>query len=173
MATLNVADLNRQGKVFVGANVSAKSHIAVTTSMTGLILWNPPSSNRKVILIDWTFAYTTAPAAVHNVGLALAASTTVLPTSLTVAGRSATSADGAGNIPQAVVWDAATLVAAPVAVRWPFGSAFGSSVALNPTQFVDRVDGSIILVPGAAVMTTVVTTTAVGMASFTWAEVPA
>lgn len=173
MATLNVADLNRQGKVFVAGNVSAKSHIAVTTAMTGLILWNPPGSPVKVVLVDFSFSWTTAPVAVHNIGLAVAVSTNVLPTSLTVAGRSAIAADGSGNIPVAVAWDAATLVAAPVAQRWPFGAAWittGSGV--NPTNFVDRVDGSLVLVPGAAVMSCGLTTTAVGVAAMTWIEVP-
>ena len=168
MATLNVSDLNRQGKVFVGANVSAKSVIAVTASMTGLILWNPPSSNKKLVLIDWGFAYTTAPAAVHNLGLGVMTASTVLPTSLTVAGRSATAADGSGNVGQGIVWDAATLPAAPVAVRWSFGLSTAAASVVE--GFQDRVDGSIVLVPGAALAAIAVTTTAVGMASFTWAE---
>lgn len=167
MATLNVADLNRQGKVFVGANVSAKSHIAVTTAMTGLILWNPPSSGKKLVLIDVGFVYTTATAALHNLGLAVQAATTALPTSVTVAGRSAIAADGSGNLGSGVVYDAATIVT-PVAVRWFGGTnATGSSTMY---QFNDRIDGSIVLSPGAAVCTTVVTTTAIGMAHFTWAE---
>lgn len=170
MATLNVADLNRQGKVYVAANVSAKSHIAVTTSMTGLILWNPVGSPVKLVLVDWGFSYTTAPAALHNLGLAEQVSTNFTPTGLTVAGRSAVSADGAGNVPFGVAWDAATLGVAPVAVRWGFGVLATGAVSSN--TFTDRVDGSIVVVPGAAVCTTVVTTTAVGMAHFTWIEVP-
>ncbi len=169
MASIDVASLNRQGKVFVGANVSAKSVIAVTAAMTGLILWNPPSSNKKLVLIDAGFVWTTVPAAVHNLGIAVQAATVVLPTSLTVAGRSATAADGSGNIGAGVVWDAATIVA-PIAVRWFSGAAWGTSVGVSPYQAVDRIDGSIVLVPGAAAALTVVTTTAVGMGHFTWAE---
>lgn len=172
MATLNVSDLNRQGKVFVGANVSAKSVIAVTTAMTGLILWNPPSSNRKLVLIDAGFVWTTVPGAVHNLGIAVAAATTVLPTSLTVSGRSAVAADGSGNVGQGVTYDAATLTAAPVAQRWFGGAAWASGANVGPYQAIDRIDGSIILVPGATAALTVVTTTAVGMGHFTWAELP-
>src|SRR5438552_10021519 len=108
MATLNVSDLNRQGKVFVGANVSAKSVIAVAAAMTGLVLWNPPSSNKKLVLVDVGFAYTTVPGALHNLGIAVMVANNALPTSLTVAGRSAIAADGSGNVGQGVVWDAAT-----------------------------------------------------------------
>lgn len=171
MATLNVADLNRQGKVFTGANVSAKSVIAVTTAMTGLIIYNPVGSGVKGILIDAGFAYTTAPAALHNLGIALMAYNTAVPTSLTAAGSPAASADGAGNVGKLIAYDAATLPVAPVARRWSFGVLGTGSV--QPTQFMDRIDGSLILVPGSAACLTVVTTTAVGMGHFTWAEVPA
>lgn len=167
MATINVADLNRQGKVFVGANVSAKSVIAVTTAMTGLILWNPPSSNKKLVLIDVGFVYTTVPAALHNLGLAVQLATTALPTTVTVAGRSATAADGSGNVGAGIVYDAATIVT-PVAVRWFNGTLATGGVGNYMAN--DRVDGSNIIVPGAAIMLTVVTTTAVGMGHFTWAE---
>lgn len=174
MATLNVADLNRQGKVFVAANVSAISHIAVTTGMTGLILWNPVGSPVKLVLVDWGFVWTTIPGAVHNIGLAQQVSTNFIPTGLTVAGRSAVSADGAGNVPNGVAWSAATLGVAPVAVRWALGAAWitGGSGEAPYGPFVDRVDGSLVVVPGAAVCTTVVNTTAIGMAHMTWIEVP-
>ncbi len=172
MATLNVADLNRQGKVFVGANVSAKSVIAVTTSMTGLILHNPIGSNVKVVMIDAGFVYTTAPAAVHNMGIAVLVPQGIQPAAtLTPTGRTATAADGSGNVGKAITWDAAVLNAAPVAVRWMFGLSTAAASVVE--GFSERIDGSIVLVPGATACLTVVTTTAVGMGHFTWAEVPA
>ncbi len=171
MATLNVADLNRQGRVFTGANVSAKSVIAVTAAMTGLILWNPPGSNKKLILVDAGFVYTTAPGAIHNLGIGVMAANNTLPTSLTAAGSPSTSADGAGSPAVGIVWDAATLPVAPVARRWFNGTLATGGV--GNYQANDRIDGSIILVAGAAACLIVVTTTAVGMGHFTWAEVPA
>lgn len=171
MATLNVSDLNRQGKVFTAANVSAKNHIAVATGMTGLIVYNPMGSGVKLVMIDVGFAYTTAPAALHNIGLAMMASNPTVPTSLTAAGSPAKAADGSGRVGAAVAYDAATLPAAPVAVRWLWGVLATGSV--NPTAFSERLDGSLVVVPGAAICTTVVTTTAAGMAHFTWAEVAA
>ena len=170
MATLNVADLNRQGKVYVGANVSAKSVVAVSTTATGLILYNPFGSGRKLALVDAGFVYTTATAALHNLGMAVMPTSQTVPTGLTVAGRSAIAADGSGGTGVGIVWDAATLPVAPVAVRWFGGTnATGSS---SMYQFNDRIDGSIVLVPGSALVLTVVTTTAIGMGHFTWAEYP-
>ncbi len=174
MATLNVADLNRQGRVFCAANVSAASVIAVTTTMTGLTLYNPLGSGKKAVLIDAGFVWTTVPAAVHNVGLAvLNTNAGAIPTGIT---NLAIAADGSGNL--GVVQASASIVlnTAPVARRWflnalyQAASAAGTTVAAA-TQF-DRIDGSLILVPGASVSLCAVTTTAVGMGSFTWAELP-
>ena len=177
MATLNTADLNRQGKVFVAANVSAKSVIAVTTAMTGVLLYNPAGSNKKLIIIDGGFVWTTAPGAVHNIGWALATPVQVGqggPTSLTAIGSGVLAADGSGAANNAVAraYDAATIVTAGVPVRWFMGATWGSSVGVSPYTSRDEVEGALVVVPGAAVMFTVVTTTAVGMGSMTWAEVP-
>lgn len=176
MATLNVADLNRQGKVFTAANTSAKSVIAVTTAMTGLILYNPPGSGVKAILIDAGFVWTTAPAAVHNIGIALAIPHPTAPSSLTVAGSPAKAADGSDRSGAVIAYDAATLPVAPVARRWFLNGLFQSTTAAGVTlaanTSTERIDGSLILVPGAVACLTVVTTTAVGMGHFTWAEVP-
>ncbi len=170
MATLNVADLNRQGKVFCAANVSAKNVVAVSTTATGLMVYNPYGSGVKLVMIDVGFVYTTAPAAVHNIGLAVMQSSTAVPTSLTVAGRSAVAADGSGRVGAAIAWDAATLPVAPVAVRWMFGLSTAAASVVE--GFSERLDGSVVVVPGALVELCAVTTTAVGMGSFTWAEVP-
>ncbi len=172
MATLNVADLNRQGKVFCAANVSTKNVVAVSTTATGLMVYNPYGSGVKLIIIDVGFAWVSVPAGVHNIGLAVMNSNTAVPTSLTVAGRSAVAADGSGRVGAAIAWDAATLPAAPVAVRWFGGAAFGSSVGVSPYILSERLDGSVVIVPGALVELCAVTSTAAGMGSFTWAEVP-
>ena len=171
MATLNVADLNRQGKVFLGANTSAINHIAVNATSTGLILYNPIGSNVKVVLIDYGFVYTTVPGAIASLGLAMAAPPSVAPASVTNANTTARAADGSGRIPVSRLWSAATLETAPVGVRWCIGGAG----ATTPLAYVlsDRVDGSIVLVPGALVQTCAQTTTVAGCASFTWAEVAA
>lgn len=172
MATLNVADLNRQGKVFTAANVSAKSVIAVTTAMTGLIIYNPAGSGKKLVLIDVGWVWTTVPGAVHNMGIAMTLTNAVAPVTVTAAGSPAQAADGSGAAATAIAYDAATFGVAPVARRWISGASWGTSVGVSPYQAINRLDGSLVVAPGASAMLTVVTTTAVGMGSFTWAEVP-
>ena len=173
MSNLDIASYNRQGKVFVAANTSAKSVIAVTTVMTGVILHNPTGSGKKLIIVDAGFAWTTVPGAVHNLALALAAPNATAPASLTAIGSGVLNADGSGASASAVgrAYDAATLPVAPVAVRWFAGAAWGTSVGVSPHSLLDHVDGALILVPGATLTFAAVTTTAVGMGSLTWIEV--
>ena len=172
MSGTDWAAYNRKGQLFVAANVSAKSVIAVTTVMTGVILYNPAGSGKVALIKDAGFVWTTAPAAVHNVGLALAAPHPTVPASLTAIGSGVLLANGTGNAGTAVcrAYDAATLPVAPVAVRWFLGAAYGSGVGESPFPAIDYVDGAVALVPGAVMTFAAVTTTAVGMGSVTWAE---
>lgn len=170
---MDVVNYNRTGQIFTAANVSAKSVIAVTTAMTGLILYNPVGSGKQIILIDACFVWTTAAAAVHNIGIATAAPNVTLPSSLTVAGSPtvvSNSSGGAGNS-VTIAYDAATLPVAPVARRWFGGAMYASAASNSPYQMTDHVDGAISAIPGGVICLTVVTTTAVGMGSFTWLEV--
>lgn len=173
MATLDVASYNRQGKVFVAANVSAKSVIAVTTAMTGVILYNPAGSGKKFLIVDVGWVYTTAPGAIHNLGLALAAPNVTVPATLTAIGSGVLAADGSGNAGNSVAraYDAATLPVAPVAVKWFNGTLATGGV--GNYSAIEKIDGTLALVPGAVLCFTVVTTTAVGMGSVSWIEVPA
>jgi len=174
MSNLDIASYNRQGKLFVAANVAAKSVIAVTTAMTGVILHNPAGSGKKLIIVDAGWAWTTVPGAVHNIGLALASPNATAPATLTVIGSGVLRADGSGaGGAVGRAYDAATLPVAPVAVRWSFGAAWGSSVAVSPHHLIDHVDGALLLVEGATLTFAAVTTTAAGLGSVSWIEVPA
>ena len=174
--SFDIASYNRQGLVFTAANTAAKSVIAVTTAMTGVILYNPAGSGKKLVLLHAGWVWTTAPAAVHNIGIALASPNVTVPATLTAIGSGVLAADGSGNSGASVAraYDAATLPVAPVAVRWFGGAAFsGTAATTGPFSMVDYVDGAIVLVPGATMTFAAVTTTAVGMGSVTWIEVPA
>ena len=174
MSNIDLASYNRQGKLFVAANTSAKSVIAVTTAMTGVILHNPAGSGKKFLITHAGWVWTTAPAAVHNIGLALAAPNATAPATLTAIGSGVLNADGSGASTSAVgrAYDAATLPVAPVIVRWLGGAAYGSGVGESPFSISDYIDGALALVPGATLTFAAVTTTAVGMGSVSWVEVP-
>ena len=175
MSSFDLASYTRQGKTFMAANVSAKSVIAVTTAMTGVILHNPTGSGKKLLIARVGWVWTTVPGAVHNIGLGLAAPNATAPATLTAIGSGVLNADGSGASTTAVgrAYDAATLPVAPVSVYWFGGAAWGTSVGVSPFNITEDVDGAIALVPGATLTFTAVTTTAVGLGSIMWVEVPA
>ena len=168
MASLDVMSYNRQGKVFTLTNAAAASVLAVSTTMTGLILINPFGSGKKLVLVDAGFVWTTAGAAAHQIGVALGYSTTAVTNTTPV---SVYAADGRGVATTSVAAgsNSATLPAAAVTQMW-IGGSLGTAV--SPYMVRERIDGSLIVIPGAYAHLTTVTTTAVGMGSFTWIEVP-
>ncbi len=180
MANINVDELNRQGKIFAGGNVAAATVSAVGTAMTGLILYNPMGSGKDLVLLEAGFAWTTVPAAVHNVGIGIVpAFNSLAPSSTGVSvTSSARAADGSNVTAIGKLFDAATYAAPlPVAARWSFNAlrqaADGTLTTVFPGMLSDRIDGSIILAPGASAMLIAVTTPSVGLGSFVWAEYPA
>jgi hypothetical protein len=93
-----------------------------------------------------------------------------LPTGITQIG---VAADGSATVPRGQATASIVLSAAPTARRWFGGAAWASSVTGGELMITDRVDGSIVLVPGASVSIVGLTATATGVGSFVWAEVPA
>ena len=120
-------------------------------------------------MVDAMFVWTTAGAAAHQIGHAMGYSQTAV-THTTPA--IVYNADGSGVSSSAVglVDVSSTLPVVATARRW-FGGSLGAAV--SPYQIVDYPEGAIVLVPGAYWHLTTVTTTAVGMGSVTWIEVPA
>lgn len=175
MSNIDRIAYNRAGRLFTAANVAAKSVIAVATAMTGVILYNPTGSNKILAVVDAGWAWTTAPAAVHNIGLAIMAPNITVPTSLTAIGSGVLSGDGSGNrgLSVAQAYDAATLATAPVIQRINFGAAYGSGVGESPHVLIDYVDGALMVQPGGALTFAAVTTTAVGLGSISWVEIDA
>jgi hypothetical protein len=175
MASIDVVSYNRQGKVYTGTNVSAKALTAVATAMTGLILYNPFGSGKKLVLVDAGFVTSVVGTGVGNLGIAIAPTVPLGPTSATSASCSAvlSAAGDTGSTSVAKLYDTATFATAPVMQRWIGGNIWVTGGAGDhPYQIMDRIDGSLILVPGAAAMLSIVTTVMTGMGHFTWAEVP-
>ena len=175
MSNIDRIAYNRAGKLFTAANVAAKSVVAVSTTATGVILYNPTGSNKLLAILDAGWAWTTAPAAVHNIGLAIMAPNITVPTGLTAIGSGVLSGDGSGNrgLSVAQAYDAATLATAPVIQRISFGAAYGSGVGESPHCLIDYVDGALMVQPGGAIVFAAVTTTAIGLGSFSWVEIDA
>lgn len=174
MSNIDRLAFNRAGQLFQAANVAAKSVVAVSTTATGVILYNPVGSNVNLWIVDAGFAWTTVPGAVHNLGWASMPPNITAPTGLTAIGSGVLSGNGSGNRGNsaAQAYDAATLPAAPVMQRIAGGAAWGSSVAVSPYSIIDYVDGAMGVPPGGAFVFAAVTTTMVGLGSVTWIELP-
>ena len=141
--------------------------------MTGVILYNPTGNNKTLFVMDYGFAWTTAPAAVHQIGLGVAIPSVTVPSSLTAIGSGVQSGIGYGNAGTSVAaaYDAATLAVAPVARRWAGGCVYGSGVGESPYSIIDYVDGAVGVPPGAAACLIALTTTCVGVGHISWIEV--
>ncbi len=173
MSNIDRLAYNRNGQLFTAANVAAKSVVAVSTTATGVILYNPVGSGKVLYVVDAGWAWTTAPAAVHNLGLAIMAPNITAPTGLTAIGSGVLSGSGSGNAGGAVAraYDAATLPVAPVMQRISFGAAYASAAGNSPYMCIDYVDGALAVQAGGAVVFAAVTTTAVGLGSISWVEI--
>lgn len=169
---MDLSSPNRLGQVFYAANVSAKSVIAVAAAMTGVIIYNPVGSRKNLVIADMGWTWTTAPAAIHQIGFGISPISSTLPTSVTAIGSGVKQANGAGNAGTSVTqaYDAATLAAAPVAARWIGGAVATGGTA--PYMIFDHVDGALMLAPGSAGAFIALSTTAIGVGSITWIEVP-
>jgi len=172
MSNIDTIAYARAGRVFTATNVSAKIITVVGTAMTGLILYNPNGSGKMLSIMSAGFSLTTALASISSIGLAVMASTPVVPASLTVGSAIIKSATGspAGSVAQA--WDTATIVA-PVAARWFAGLNWVTGGAGQaPYMFSDKIDGELGVMPGAAIcFTGIGGTLPTGMGSLSFVEV--
>tara|TARA_R110000868_G_scaffold289802_1_gene550057 strand:+ start:180 stop:701 length:522 start_codon:yes stop_codon:yes gene_type:complete len=173
MSNLDRLAYNRAGQLFCAANVSTKNVPAVTTSATGVILYNPVGSNKTLYIVDAGFAWVTAPAAVHNLGWAIMTPNITTPTGLTVIGSGVQTCQGFGGTgtSAAQAYDAATLPVAPVMRRIAGGAVYGSGVGESPYSIIDYIDGALAVPPGGAFVMAGVTTSLAGLGSVCWIEI--
>lgn len=173
MSNLDRLAYNRAGQLYMATNIAAQTIVAVSTTATGVILYNPVGSNKTLYIVDAGFAWTTAPAAVHNLGWAQMAPNITTPTGLTGVGSGVQSGQGFGSAGNSVAqcYTAATLPAAPVMRRIAGGAVYGSGVGESPYSIIDYIDGAMAVPAGAAWVMAAVTTSLVGLGSVTWIEI--
>ena len=173
MSNLDVASYNRQGKVFTACIQTAATVTLINTSTaTGFILSNPWGSNKKLVLVHGQFTYTTVPTATAVLFWAMS----IAPSSVAHATTTAITiygADGSGATSQSVAraYSASTTPNLPVYTRC-MGYSPTTPATTGSLTVKDYIEGALILVPGAYVQVSYITTAPVGITDATWVEVP-
>lgn len=163
----------RLGNMFHACSAGAVTLSTVSATCTGLALGNPYGSGKLLVVSKVRFAPSTAPAGAAVVGLAVSpalSSTAIVHTTPMVIHNALMNGS---NLKTGVgLCDAAaTLPAAPVWLRAIAGVVAASSI--SPTAYEDVTDGDLIIPPGGSLSLSFLTTAAIGIASISWAEVPA
>lgn len=170
MSNMDVASYNRQGKVYFACNQANKATTALSTTATGLILYNPWGSGKKLLVVDARFAFSAVPTAAGAVMLSTGNTPSV---AATPAGTADTiwAADGSGvsTTSAARVFTIATLNIVNVYVC-PLSVASSTTASADLTKLPE---GGFIVGQGNYAMFSHVTTVATGIGSFLWVEVPA
>jgi hypothetical protein len=165
-------EASRIGTLFWAANQAAQAiSVALTTTYTGLALYNPVGNNRDFILRHYSFTPSIAQVALSVIGLmggyistgAITAHTTPL-----VYGTSMWPMNlGSSAVPTALADSAATIVG-PHIMFTTSGTALAA--AGLPTEGLKNVQGGVILQPGSFVALYALTALT-GIGAFIWEEV--
>jgi hypothetical protein len=170
MSNLDMASYTRQGKSFFACTQTAGATTALSTTYTGLVVYNPWGSGKKLVLYYANWAFTTLPTGVGGVFLSTGNTPSV---AATPSGTAATiwSSDGSGvnTIGAARAFTIATLPVVNVYVAPLAMCSTGTTVAMAMPAFPE---GGFVVVPGNYVCVSHFTTVATGLATFAWVEVP-
>lgn len=155
-------------EIFYAANQTATTwSVALNTTHTGLVVSNPLTSNKNLVILKASFAFSAAPAAISHIGLfggysgtGIIVHTTPLTPTCTFIGR-----PGGYGLADA----AATLVGTPTWLMPIMGGFTAATLPATSPSVID-IDGAIIVPPGAYVGIGALTAS-VGFAGIWWKEI--
>lgn len=170
MSNYDSKSYTQQGRMFFACNQANKATTALSTTATGLILYNPWGSTRRLLIVDARFAFSAVPTAAGAVMLSGGNTpSATAPTGLTADTIWGADGSGVNNGAVARVYTIATLAVVNVYIA-PMTVA--SSTTASTTVSIGLPEGAIQVVPGNYVMFSHITTVATGIGSFLWTEVP-
>lgn len=158
-----------RGAIYTAANQAAQAvTVALATTYTGILLYNPPGSGKLLNLLKIKYALSVAPAAIATIGLlggfSATGGVTAQTTKLAVqSARIGDTSAGAG-----IALSAATIVTP----TWIFQLEDGFTAAAlpNPTLLTD-LEGMFSILPGGFLGIGALTAVT-GLGSIAWEEVP-
>lgn len=163
------AESSERGKLYYAANQAAATwSVALNTTHTGFVVYNPITSTVNLSILAVSFALSVAPAGIAHIGLFGGGNTAGIATHttpLTPAGLYLGQAAG-----QAGADAAATLVGTPVWLM-PFMGGFTAGALPSTSPVVIDIGGAITVPPGYYCGVGALTA-AVGFAGMWWEEVP-
>jgi len=156
------------GNVYTASTTTATTwSVALTTTYTGLVVSNPVTSGKNLIILKASFALSVAPVAIASIGLFTGYSTAGIATHGTPVSPTNCLVGGALGVATADV--AATLVGTPVWAMQMMGG-FTAGALPSTTPSVIDVDGAIVVKPGGYCGIGALTAV-VGLASIIYQEV--
>ena len=164
------AEAVREGRVFVACNQAAVAvTAAMATTYTGLVLFNPATSVRDLVLLGFGYAANAAVPAATCIGLMTGVNAGDAATAITPRNRLI-----GGPASVAIVDNGCTLTGTPV-LEQVFSYAFAEATTagtVGPQNSID-LEGSLILLPNTYVAAySTAALTAAMLFWFMWEEVP-
>lgn len=166
-------DQARLGNVHTGQNTTAGSVTVLSATCTGLVLENPYGSGKQLVVHSGSFTGTTL-STIREIGIQVSSVVTVAAsTSTTLAAQHNGRLSGT-NLGNGVglVYSIATLASTPVWLT-SIGSPKVTGAVDAAPALIWQPKGTVIVMPGTYVAFGALTAAAVGMCSFTWAEIDA
>lgn len=163
------AEAARRQRVFGAASQAATTwSVALNTTHTGFVVYNPIASGVNLEILQASFALSVAPVAIAHMGLFggfLAAGITTHTTALSPFATVMGAAAGMGKAD-----GAATLVGSPIWLM-PFLGGFTAGALFGTSPSIMDIGGSIIVPPGGYCGIGALTAV-IGFAGMFWEEVP-
>ena len=164
----------RLGNMYSACNQAGATVTLINTSTTtGFVLSNPWGSGKKLVLKQVNFSYTTVPTATAVLFTCLSiAPSMVAHATVTALGVYNVDGSGASTVSVARAYSVSTTPNLPVYSRI-LGYSPTTPATTGGLTFTDNMNGAIILVPGAYMQISYITTAPVGITYACWAEVDA
>ena len=162
------AEAARRGKIFSASNVAAQAvSVALATTYTGLLLYNPAGSGKRAILLKAKYALSVAPVAVASLHLLRVPTGTYTHTT-PLAAPGIVSTKIGGTAASSMGADSAATIPTPTYMM-SAGSGFTAGALYADSQVWLDIDGAITIEPGGGIAWGALTAVT-GFGSFLWAE---
>ena len=161
----------RKGNVYHSHNTTAGEVTVLNATCTGLVLENPFTSGKNLVVANMSFVGSTLTT-IREIGIAGPTSVVEAASTSTTDANIYNGKNEGANISsgKGKAYSIATLASTPLWIR-PLGSARVTNAIEGLTAMSADFDGTMIVVPGTFICFSTLTAAATGLCSITWVEV--